>query len=86
MCEVQTGLRASDEPALMALLSPIELIQPPVEAALSAGRWRAQARLHGRTLSLADALIAAAADAVGATVLTRNARDFSLTPVPQESY
>lgn len=70
----------------MALLSPIELIQPPVEAALSAGRWRAQARLHGRTLSLADALIAAAADAVGATVLTRNARDFSLTPVPQESY
>jgi predicted nucleic acid-binding protein len=37
-------------------------------------------------LSLADALIAAAADAAGAMVLTRNTRDFALTPVRVDSY
>jgi predicted nucleic acid-binding protein len=37
-------------------------------------------------LSLADALIAAAANNADAIVLTRNVRDFSLTPVRVESY
>jgi predicted nucleic acid-binding protein len=37
-------------------------------------------------LSLPDALIAAAAHAVEATILTRNVRDFSLTPVHVEAY
>jgi predicted nucleic acid-binding protein len=37
-------------------------------------------------LSLADALIAAAADASDAAVLTRNVRDFAMTPVRIETY
>jgi predicted nucleic acid-binding protein len=37
-------------------------------------------------LSLADALIAAVADALGASVVTRNVRDFALTPVRVERY
>jgi predicted nucleic acid-binding protein len=40
----------------------------------------------GRALSVADALIAATSFDSGATVLTRNARDFALTPVAVETY
>lgn len=71
---------------LVRLLRPMEFIQPGPESALEAGRWRAEVRRRGRTLSLADALIAAAAQAVEATVLTRNLSDFSLTPVAVEGY
>jgi len=35
---------------------------------------------------LADALIASAAVAIDAAVLTRNVRDFALTPVRVETY
>ena len=53
---------------------------------MDAGRWRGEVRRAGRNLSLADALIAAAAEASDAIVLTRNVRDFSLTPVRVETY
>lgn len=86
VCELFTGLRAADLEAARRFLEPLEFIQPGPEAAAAAGRWRAEARERGRTLHLADALIAAAADAVGVTVLTRNARDFGLAPVRVESY
>lgn len=86
VCEVRAGLRAEDESKLTTLMEPIEFVQPGPEHALQAGRWRAEARARGRTLSLPDALIAAAADSLGAAVLTRNGRDFALTPVRVETY
>jgi predicted nucleic acid-binding protein len=86
VCEVRAGLRTEQEPIFVAFLEPIEFIQPDSGAALVAGRWRALARQRGHTLSLADALIAAAAQTVGAAVLTRNVRDFELTPVRVETY
>ena len=86
VCEVRAGLRAEDERYLVALLEPIEFVQPGPGRALAAGRWRAELRTRGRTLSLADALIATAADSLGAVVLTRNIRDFALTPVRVETY
>lgn len=86
MCEAATGARAHPDPDLMAMLEPLEFVQPGPEAAMSAGQWRAENRRHGRVLSSADALIAAAADVADATVLTRNVRDFALTPVRVESY
>jgi predicted nucleic acid-binding protein len=85
VCELWAGAREPD-PALEAMLGPIEFTQPDTAAARRAGRWRADARARGRTLSLADALVAAAADAADAAVLTRNLRDFSLTPVRVETY
>jgi predicted nucleic acid-binding protein len=84
--EVRTGTRDRDVPDLRAFLEPIEYVQPGQEHALVAGRWRAEARAVGRSLSLADALIAAAADATDAAVLTRNVRDFAMTPVRIETY
>lgn len=85
-CEAWTGARSDDDPDLTALLRAVEFIQPAAEAARRAGRWRDAARRRGHVLSLGDALIAAAADALGAAVLTRNVRDFSLTPVRVEAY
>ena len=86
VCEVRAGLRADDEKHFEAFLEPIEFVQPGVETAMTAGRWRDELRRGGRTLSLGDALIGASAEALGATVLTRNARDFALMPVAVEVY
>ncbi|MBA2717956.1 MAG: PIN domain-containing protein [Chloroflexi bacterium] len=86
VCEVRAGLLPDAERHLVALLEPMDFVQPDPATAMRAGRWRAELRARGRTLSLADSLIAAAADSMGATVLTRNVRDFSLTPVPVKTY
>ena len=86
VCEVRTGLRAQDEDHLERFLAPTEFVQPGRETAMLAGRWRADVRDEGRTLGLLDALIAAAAFHLGGGVVTRNARDFALTPVRVESY
>jgi predicted nucleic acid-binding protein len=86
VCEVRAGLRAEAERVLRALLEPIEFVQPGPDQAMLAGRWRAEVRAHGGTLSLADSLIASAAESLDAAVLTRNVRDFSLTPVAVETY
>lgn len=86
VCEVRAGVREREVLALETFLEPVEFVQPGPDHALLAGRWRAEARALGRSLSLADALIAAAADAVDAAVLTRNVRDFAMTPVRIETY
>lgn len=85
-CEAWSGVRPHEVAALQGLLNVPEFIQPAAAAAERAGRWRADARARGFTLSVGDALIAAAADAARATILTRNTRDFGLTPVPVASY
>jgi predicted nucleic acid-binding protein len=50
-----------------------------------AGEWRSAARRRGETVATTDALDAATAYQLGA-VLTRNVRDFALTPVRVETY
>lgn len=86
VCEVRAGLREHEVLDFEVFLEPIEFIQPGPEHAILAGQWRAEARMVGRSLSLADSLIAAAADAADAGVLTRNVLDFALTPVRVETY
>jgi predicted nucleic acid-binding protein len=86
VCELFAGLHQADLEAARRFLEPIEFIQPGPATAVTAGTWRAEARARGATLHLPDALIAAAANAVGASVLTRNLRDFALTPVRVETY
>lgn len=82
-CEAWTGAPVLGDPALRALMDAVEFVQPGPASAERAGRWRQEARSRGHVLSLADALIAAEGDAV---VLTRNVRDFALTPVRIETY
>ena len=84
-CEAWTGAPTTGDPALDALMAAFEFVQPGPESAKRAGVWRQEARSRGQVLSLADALIAAAAEP-DATLLTRNVRDFALTPVRVETY
>jgi len=86
LCEAATGATTDSDPDLAALIEPLEFIQPGPDAALAAGTWRRQARRAGHTLDLADSLIAAAAVFSDAAVLTRNVRDFALTPARIETY
>jgi predicted nucleic acid-binding protein len=86
VCEVRAGLRDVDVDEFETLLEPIEFIQPGPESAMLAGRWRRDAHERGHNLSLPDALIAADAHGTDAAVLTRNVRDFALTPVRLETY
>jgi predicted nucleic acid-binding protein len=86
VCELATGAKVHPDPALTALLEPLEFVQPGPDAAHLAGRWRRAARDRGLVLSVPDALIAAAAHSLDAAILTRNVRDFELTPVRIEPY
>ena len=86
VCEVRAGMHHRDQPNLVGILEPVEFIQPGPESAMLAVEWRRTAHERGYRLSLPDALIAAAADAIDAAVLTRNLRDFALTPVRTETY
>ena len=86
VCEVRAGLRPVDVPVLVGVLEPVEFVQPGPESALLAGEWRRLAHDDGRSLSLPDSLIAAAAYHTDAAVLTRNVKDFALTPVRVETY
>jgi predicted nucleic acid-binding protein len=85
-CEAWAGAHDDWDQDLMGLLRFVEFVQAGPELARRAGRWRADARRRGGMLSAPDALIAASAEALDATVLTRNLRDFALTPVPVETY
>lgn len=85
-CEAWTGAHDDFDPDLVGLLRFVEFVQAGPAQARRAGRWRAEARLRGWTLSSPDALIAASAEALDAVVLTRNARDFALTSARIEPY
>ncbi len=84
--EVWSGWRDVDESRIESFLRYIEFFQPGPATSRLAGVWRAQARAAGSTLGVMDALIAASAFHLDASVLTRNVRDFALTPVRVETY
>jgi predicted nucleic acid-binding protein len=84
--EIWAGRRDGGDAVIERSLRFIEYIHAGPDTARLAGEWRAAARQSGKTLALTDALIAATADAVDAVVLTRNVRDFALTPVRVETY
>lgn len=86
VAEAWAGAHSDTDPDIAAFLAFIEFVQPGPDSARKAGRWRADARRRGWALSMTDALIAAAAASLGASILTRNLGDFALTPVPLETY
>jgi predicted nucleic acid-binding protein len=84
--EVWAGRTAEGDPAIEAFLRYFEYVHAGPSTARLAGEWRAKAREVGLTLNAPDAIIAATAHDLGATVLTRNVRDFEPTPVRVETY
>src|SRR5688572_10451590 len=84
--EAWVGALQPEDPDLDRFLRHIEYVHPGRETARLAGLFRGDAKRRGFTLGVADALIAASAFHLNATVLTRNVRDFALTPVRVETY
>jgi predicted nucleic acid-binding protein len=84
--EAWAGAPTDDDQGLSNLLQCLEFVAAGPPHAHRAGRWRADARKRGRDIGTADALIAACADSMRAAVLTRNERDFAMTPVRVETY
>jgi len=85
-CEALSGGTDDHLAAVSALLRPLEYVSTSPDAA----RWAAASR-HGRhraggKLGLGDALIAAVAVSLGATVVTRNRPDFERQGVSVLSY
>ena len=86
LCEVRFGVRDTEMATFLGLLEPLEVVSAGRDTALMAGHWRMRARARGHHLGLSDALIAATAYSIDAAVITRNVRDFALTPVRIETY
>ena len=84
--EVWSGATGAVDDDLDAVLRYFEYVHPGPSTSRLAGTWRAAARRSGHTIGVEDALIAATAFDQEATVLTRNVRDFALTPVRVETY
>jgi len=75
-CEALSGGVAEERDLIMRLLDALEYVAIDPDGARWAGRQRQQMRADGRRAPLADALIAATAWRLDATVVTRNAADF----------
>jgi predicted nucleic acid-binding protein len=75
-CEALSGGNDLERRAIRGILDALEYVAMAPESA----RWAAEARRTGRSApgarSLADALIAATAWSLSATLVTRNPRDF----------
>lgn len=78
--EVYAGMRPSEEHLTSAFLSSLRYYDAPFEVARLAGRFRYDWARKGKTLSLADTLIAATALHYDLTLITDNVRHF---PMPQ---
>ena len=85
-CEGLSGGDAEERRVIGGVLAALEF----VALAPAGARWAAEARRAGRSApgarSLADALIAASAWSLGATIVTRNPRDFERQGVPVLRY
>jgi len=81
VAEVERGIRPRERKAATALLDRLTFLATTAEAAVRAGRYLAEFAKRGRTLHLADALVAATARVHGAVLITDNAADFPMRDV-----
>ncbi len=81
-CEALSGGHEPERRVIRGVLDALEFVALAPDGA----RWAADTRREGRAApgarSLADALIAATAWSLGATIVTRNPRDFERQGVP----
>ena len=85
-CEAMSGGTDEHLAAISRLIEPLEYVSTSPEAARWAGDSRLRRHREGGKLGLGDALIAGAAMAIGATVVTRNRPDFERQGVPVITY
>ena len=76
VCEALSGGTDDQRAIIGRLIAPLEYIATDPAAARAAGEARRLRREAGGRLGLGDALIAAVAGGLGATIVTRNRPDF----------
>lgn len=85
-CEALSGGDDLERRVIRGILDALEYVALAPDGA----RWAAEARRSGRSApgarSLADALIAATSWTLGATLVTRNPRDFERLGIPVMRY
>lgn len=84
VAEIEQGIRPRERRAATALLDRLEYLPTTKEAATRAGRYRADWEKRGRTIHLADALVAGTARAHGAVLVTDNVSDFPMRDIHVE--
>ncbi len=85
-CEVLSGGTPDGRAGIRRLLDALEFVALDSEGARWAGERRAERRPGTSRRHLGDALVAAVAWRLGATIVTRNARDFEAYGVPVLAY
>jgi predicted nucleic acid-binding protein len=78
VAEVYAGMRASEEAPTRTFLSELECYEITASVAEAAGRLKNEWSKKGRTLTLADTLVAAVALQRGCALATDNRRDFPM--------
>lgn len=84
MCKCGRGrerLRAAERRAGGTLLDRLEFLVTTKESSEGAGRYLANWAKKGRTIHLADALVAGTARSYGAVLLTDNIADFPMRDI-----
>ncbi len=76
VCEAMSGGTDDQRAILARLIEPLEYVATDPASARAAGEARRIRRDAGGRLGLGDALIAAVAGELGATIVTRNRPDF----------
>ncbi len=84
VAEIERGIRSRERKAAQALIDRLEFLPTAKEAAVRAGRYQLELARRGRTIHLADALIAGTARAHGAVLVTDNVSDFPMPDVRVE--
>lgn len=78
VAEVESGLLPHERARAGALLRSLGFLVTTTEAALRAGRYQAEWRRKGISLTTCDALVAGTARAHGAVLVTDNLKDFPM--------
>jgi predicted nucleic acid-binding protein len=87
VCEVLSKGGPRERAVVQGILDGLEYVAiPPESARWAADQRRATIEAGHRKPSTTDALVAAAAKSLGATVVTRNAKDFEAFDVPILGY
>jgi predicted nucleic acid-binding protein len=76
VCEALSGGTDEHREVIARLLAPLDYVATDPDAARAAGEARRQRHEEGGRLGLGDALIAAVARGLDATIVTRNRPDF----------
>lgn len=81
IAEIERGIQPKERKATEVLLDRLEYLPTTKEAAFRAGRYQREWQRKGRTIHLADALVAGTARVHGAVVITDNDDDFPMRDI-----